>query len=62
LPYIDTIATDHAPHTRAEKEQPYDKAPSGLPEVQVMLPMLLNAVNNKSLTLKDMVERCVINP
>ena len=62
LPYIDTIATDHAPHTRAEKEQPYDKAPSGLPEVQVMLPMLLNAMNMDNLTMKDIVERCVTNP
>ena len=62
LPYIDTIATDHAPHTRAEKEQSYDKAPSGLPEVQVMLPMLLSSALWERLTLRYIIERCVINP
>jgi dihydroorotase len=62
LPYIDTIATDHAPHTRAEKEQPYDQAPSGLPEVQVMLPVLLDAVSKGQLKIKDVIERCVLNP
>ena len=31
---IDIIATDHAPHTRAEKDQPYPRAPAGLPLVQ----------------------------
>ena len=31
---IDIIATDHAPHTRAEKDQPYPKAPAGMPLVQ----------------------------
>ena len=31
---LDVIATDHAPHTRAEKDQPYLQAPSGLPLVQ----------------------------
>lgn len=62
LPYIDTIATDHAPHTRAEKEQSYEQAPSGLPEVQVMLPMLLTAASEGRLSLKDIVERCVLNP
>ncbi len=31
---IDVIATDHAPHTRAEKQQPYAHAPAGLPLVQ----------------------------
>src|SRR5262249_49189911 len=34
---IDVLATDHAPHTLAEKEQPYEKAPSGLPLVQSVL-------------------------
>ena len=37
---IDIIATDHAPHTRAEKDQPYPKAPAGLPLVQHALTTL----------------------
>jgi dihydroorotase len=38
---IDVLATDHAPHTREEKSQPYTKAPSGGPLVQHALPALL---------------------
>lgn len=38
---IDVIATDHAPHTWEEKQQPYLKAPAGLPLVQYALLSLL---------------------
>lgn len=38
---IDVIATDHAPHTQAEKQAPYFKAPSGMPLVQHSLISLL---------------------
>lgn len=38
---INCIATDHAPHTLAEKDQPYGKAPSGMPGVETSLPLLL---------------------
>lgn len=40
---IDMIATDHAPHTIEEKSQPYRQAPSGVPGVETMLPMMLDA-------------------
>jgi dihydroorotase len=40
---IDIIATDHAPHTIEEKARPYREAPSGVPGVQTMLPMMLDA-------------------
>ncbi len=62
LDLIDTIGTDHAPHTREEKEQPYAKAPSGMPGVQTMLPLLLNAIAQRRLTLPQVIERCVTNP
>jgi dihydroorotase len=39
---IDIIATDHAPHTRAEKAQKYFDAPSGLPLVQHALLLLFD--------------------
>jgi dihydroorotase len=39
---VDLIATDHAPHTRAEKEAPILEAPSGVPGVETALPLLLN--------------------
>lgn len=59
---IDTIGTDHAPHTRAEKDLPYEKAPSGMPGVQTMLPLLLTAVSAGKVSLADIVRRCVSNP
>ena len=40
---IDMIATDHAPHTVEEKTRPYRQAPSGVPGVETMLPMMLDA-------------------
>ncbi|XFA72145.1 dihydroorotase [Thermosynechococcaceae cyanobacterium Okahandja] len=38
---IDFIATDHAPHTLAEKAQPYPQSPSGMPGVETSLPLML---------------------
>jgi dihydroorotase len=38
---VDMVATDHAPHTRAEKETTLLDAPSGVPGVETMLPLLL---------------------
>jgi dihydroorotase len=62
LAIIDTIATDHAPHTRAEKEQPYSQSPSGMPGVQTMIPLLLTAAHAGKLTYSDIITRCVLNP
>ncbi len=42
---IQVIATDHAPHTLEEKQQPYPKSPSGLPAVENSLALILNQVN-----------------
>ncbi len=38
---IDFIATDHAPHTLAEKAQEYPQSPSGMPGVETSLPLML---------------------
>jgi dihydroorotase len=59
---IDLVATDHAPHTRAEKEKPYWEAPSGVPGIETMLPLLLNAVNKEMLSLQRVAELCCSNP
>ena len=48
---IDTIGSDHAPHTLAEKDQPYPDSPSGVPGIETNLPLLLNAYHEKKLTL-----------
>ena len=54
---IDVIATDHAPHTRDEKNQTYFKAPSGLPLVQQTLPALLELYHDGHFTLPLIVEK-----
>ena len=59
---IDMVATDHAPHLPAEKEQDYWNAPSGMPGLQTMLPLLLDAVNNGKLTLKQLIKLTSENP
>jgi dihydroorotase len=38
---VDIVATDHAPHTRAEKDTDVWSAPSGVPGVETMVPLLL---------------------
>ncbi|MDP1560505.1 MAG: dihydroorotase [Pirellulaceae bacterium] len=42
---IQVVATDHAPHTWEEKQQPYPASPSGLPAVENSLALFLNQVN-----------------
>ena len=45
---IDTIATDHAPHTLASKQQRYFDAPGGIPSIQHSLTMMLEPLFNNS--------------
>ena len=54
LDVVDCIATDHAPHTRAEKGGP--SPPPGVPGLETMLPLLLTAVHEGRLTLGRLVE------
>ncbi|MFA6048611.1 MAG: dihydroorotase family protein [Candidatus Micrarchaeia archaeon] len=59
---IDCIASDHAPHTREEKRQPYWNAPSGMPGVETTLPLMLTAVAAKKLPLPKLVQLASTNP
>ena len=55
---IDMIATDHAPHARQEKEAGNEdiwKAPTGVPEVELSLSLMLTQVNQGRLTLSKLV-------
>ncbi|MEN8132239.1 MAG: dihydroorotase, partial [Pseudomonadota bacterium] len=54
---IDVIGTDHAPHTKEEKDNTYFKAPSGLPLVQHALPALLELFHDDRLSLESIVEK-----
>ncbi len=55
LDVIDCFATDHAPHTVAEKDS--ETPPPGFPGLETMLPLLLTAVNEKRLTLDFLIEK-----
>jgi dihydroorotase len=58
---IDVIATDHAPHTLAEKQQTYAQAPSGGPLVQHALPALFEMHLNGKISLEKIVEKTAHN-
>ena len=57
---IDCFATDHAPHTLAEKDS--DNPPPGFPGLETLLPLLFTAVDDGRLTMDDIVQKSVTNP
>ncbi|WP_194766680.1 dihydroorotase [Tamlana sp. I1] len=59
---IDVIATDHAPHTKAEKNNVYTSAPSGGPLVQHALPAMLEMHHRGKISLEKVVEKMCHNP
>jgi len=59
---IDVIATDHAPHTREEKDREYGRAPAGLPLVQHALISLLEQVRNGTFSIEKVVEKTAHAP
>jgi dihydroorotase len=54
---LDVIGSDHAPHTREEKQRPYSQAPSGLPLVQHALPALMELVADGVLPITTLVAK-----
>lgn len=60
LDVIDCFATDHAPHTLAEKDSP--PPPPGFPGLETLLPLLLTAVAGGRLTLETLLQKTVLNP
>ena len=59
---IDVIATDHAPHTKEEKDNPYTKAPSGGPLVQHAVVALMEAYHQNQISIEKIVEKMAHNP
>jgi len=59
---IDVIATDHAPHTKEEKNNVYTKAPSGGPLVQHAFPAMLEMYHKEKISLEKIVEKMCHNP
>lgn len=60
LDVIDCFATDHAPHTLAEKDS--DNPPPGFPGLETVLPLLLTAVDEGRLTVDDIIAKMHTNP
>ena len=54
---LDIIATDHAPHTWEEKQQPYLQAPSGVPLVQHSLLLMLEHARQGDISIEKVVEK-----
>jgi carbamoyl-phosphate synthase/aspartate carbamoyltransferase/dihydroorotase len=60
LDVIDCFATDHAPHTLAEKDAP--QPPPGFPGLETALPLYLTAVAEGRLSMEDLIAKTVDNP
>lgn len=59
---IDVIATDHAPHTLAEKDNTYFKAPSGGPLVQHSVVAMLEFFHEGRISLEKIAQKMAHNP
>ena len=59
---VDSLGSDHSPHTREEKSQPYPKAHSGITGVQTLVPIMLDHVNAGRLSLLRFVDLTSAGP
>ena len=59
---VDVIGSDHAPHTIEEKRKGFPNSPSGMPGVQTMLPLMLNEVSKRKITLSKLVSLLSTKP
>ncbi|MBX9591652.1 MAG: dihydroorotase [Hyphomonadaceae bacterium] len=53
---VDVLGSDHAPHTRGEKDHAYPESHSGMTGVQTLVPIMLDHVNAGRLTLERFVD------
>jgi dihydroorotase len=53
---VDVLGSDHAPHTREEKDHPYPESHSGMTGVQTLVPIMLDHVNAGRLSLERFVD------
>ena len=58
----DTIGSDHSPHTVDEKEREFDAAPSGMPGVETLMPLMLQKVAERKLDLAILSKCCSSRP
>jgi dihydroorotase len=53
---VDVLGSDHAPHTREEKDHAYPASHSGMTGVQTLVPLMLDHVNKGRITLERFVD------
>lgn len=59
---LDVVASDHAPHTKAEKDNVYTKSASGGPLVQHLFPAMLEFYHRGKISLEKIAEKMCHNP
>jgi dihydroorotase len=59
---FDIIASDHAPHTIEEKQEEFQYAPSGMPGVETMVPLMLHLTEENHLDIASVVRRLCTKP
>jgi dihydroorotase len=59
---VDVLGSDHAPHTRAEKDVAYPASHSGMTGVQTLVPIMLDHVNAGRLTLQRFIDLTSAGP
>ena len=59
---VDVVASDHAPHTMAEKLLPYPASPSGMPGVQTLLPLMLDLSHQGLFSISRVVDVLCAGP
>ena len=59
---VDVLGSDHAPHSKENKDKEYPNTPSGMPGVQTIFPVMLDHVNNNKLSLEQLIKLMCENP
>ena len=59
---VDVLGSDHAPHSKENKDKEYPSTPSGMPGVQTIFPVMLDHVNNGKLSLEQLIKLMCENP
>ena len=59
---VDVLGSDHAPHSKENKNKEYPNSPSGMPGVQTIFPVMMDHVNNGKLSLKQLIKLMCENP
>ena len=59
---VDVLGSDHAPHTKENKNREYPNSPSGMPGVQTIFPVMIDHVNKGKLSLDQLIKLMCENP